>query len=58
MDFVCNDFNTIVLEDCSACRNREAHEMGIELLRQSRLDPLLKVMDSENFLNEAANRAT
>jgi len=58
MDSVCNDFNTIVLEDCSACRNREVHEMGIELLRQSRLDPVLKVMDSENFLNEAANRST
>jgi hypothetical protein len=57
MDSVCNDFNTIVLEDCSASRNREAHQMGIELLRLSRLDPLLRVMSSEEFFAETGNGA-
>jgi len=52
MDSVCNDFYTIVLEDCSASRNREAHRMGIELLRQGGLAPLLRVMTSEEFLKE------
>ena len=56
MDSVCNDFYTIVLKDCSASRNKEAHQGGIELLRQSGLDPLLRVMSSEEFLEEAVNR--
>lgn len=54
MDSVCHDFYTIVLDDCTASRNREAHQRGIGLLRQSGLDPLLKVMSSEQFLKEAA----
>lgn len=54
MDSICNDFYTIVLEDCSASRNVEAHRLCIELLRQSNLSPLLRVMSSEEFLEEAA----
>lgn len=54
MDSVCHDFYTIVLEDCTASRNREAHQRGIELLRRSGLDPLLKVMSLGQFLKEAA----
>lgn len=53
MDSVCNDFNTIVLEDCSASRNREVHQGAIEVLKQSGLSPLLRVMSSEEFLKEA-----
>jgi len=56
MDSVCNDFYTILLEDCSASRNVEAHRLCIELLRQSNLSPLLRVMSSEEFLKEAAGR--
>jgi nicotinamidase/pyrazinamidase len=54
IDSVCNDFYTIVLEDCSASRTGEAHQRGIELLRYSGLDPLLRVMSSREFLDEAA----
>jgi nicotinamidase-related amidase len=55
MDLVCNDFNTIVLEDCSASRNRETHQGSIEVLRQCGLSPLLRVMPSSEFLKELVN---
>ena len=53
MDSICNDFHTVVLEDCSASHNIEAHQGAIELLGQSRLAPLLRVMSSEEFWEEA-----
>jgi nicotinamidase-related amidase len=56
MDSVCNDFYTIVLEDCSASRSREVHQGSIEVLRQCGLSPLLKVMSSEEFLKEAVDK--
>ncbi len=52
MDAVCNDFNAIVLEDCSASRDPEAHRGCIEVLRKSGLSPLLRVMTSREFLDE------
>jgi len=54
MDSVCHDFNAIVLEDCSASRQREVHEGSLEVLRQSGLFPLLRVMASDDFLKEVA----
>jgi nicotinamidase/pyrazinamidase len=56
MDSVCHDFNAIVLEDCSASRDREVHQGCIDLLRQSGLSPLLRVQSSDEFLKEAAHR--
>jgi nicotinamidase/pyrazinamidase len=53
MDSVCNDFNTIVLEDCSASRNKELHQGVIEVLKQSGLFPLLRVTSAKEFLKEA-----
>jgi len=55
MDSVCNDFYAIVLEDCSASRNRETHQRSIEVLRQGGLSPLLRVMSSNEFLRELVN---
>jgi nicotinamidase-related amidase len=55
MDAVCNDFYAIVLEDCSASRDREVHRGSIEVLRQGGLSPLLRVMSSKEFLKEAAH---
>lgn len=52
MDSICNDFNTIILEDCSASRNKEIHQGSIEVLRQSGLFPLLRVMSSNEFFGE------
>lgn len=57
MDSVCHDFYTIVLADCTASRHREVHQGAIEVLRRSGLDPLLRVMSSEEFLAEAVKRA-
>jgi len=55
MDSVCHDFKAIVLEDCSASRNRETHHGSIEVLRQCGLSPLLRVMSSDEFLKELVN---
>ena len=55
MDSVCNDFYAVVLEDCSASRDREVHQGSIEVLRQGGLSPLLRVMSSDEFLEEAAH---
>ena len=55
MDSVCNDFYAIVLEDCSASRDREVHQGSIEVLRQGGLSPLLRVMSLDEFLEEAAH---
>jgi len=55
MDSVCNDFYTIVLEDCSASRNGEIHQGSIEVLRQGGLFPLLRVMPASEFLKEFAD---
>jgi nicotinamidase/pyrazinamidase len=52
MDSVCNDFNVIVLEDCSASRDQEVHRGCIEVLRKSGMSPLLRVMTSTEFLEE------
>lgn len=52
IDAVCNDFYTILLEDCSASRERELHEKSIEVLKNSGLYPILKVMSSDDFLKE------
>jgi len=55
MDSVSNDFYAIVLEDCSASRDRKVHQGSIEVLRQCGLSPLLRVMSSREFLEEAAH---
>lgn len=52
MDSVCHDFYTIVLEDCTASGDREIHQKTIEVLKWSGLSPLLRVMASEEFLNQ------
>jgi nicotinamidase-related amidase len=57
IDSVCNDFYTIVLEDCSAARSREVHQKSIEILQEGGLFPLLRVMPSQEFLKEAVRTA-
>jgi len=57
MDAICNDFNAIVLEDCSASYQREVHRGSIEVLKESGLSPLLRVMTSEAFLEEIGKNA-
>jgi nicotinamidase/pyrazinamidase len=50
-DAVCNNFHTIVLEDCCASRFGEIHEKVVAVLKKSALYPLLKVMTLTDFSN-------
>jgi len=52
IDSVCNDFYTIVLEDCTASRTSELHQKSIEVLKHSGLSPILRVLSSEDFFKE------
>jgi len=47
--------HSIVLEVCSASRNREIHQGSIEVLRQRGLFPLLRVMPVSEFLKGLVN---
>lgn len=50
MDGLCHDFSVILLEDCSASRNKTFHETCLSLYRDFALYPLLKIMTLEEFL--------
>lgn len=52
MDGLCHDFFAIILEDCSASRNREIHQGCLNPYRDSGLYPLLRIMTLEEFLRE------
>ena len=56
-DAVCNDFNTIILEDLSAAYKKEIHENFIDAYRNSAIYPILRVMRSSEFLEEARKKA-
>jgi hypothetical protein len=55
---VCNDFSTIILEDLSAAFKRQIHENFVDAYRNSAIYPLLRVMKSEEFLQEASREDT
>ncbi len=52
MDALCHDFRVVWLEDCCAAHKREVHEKTLDLYRKFALWPLLRIMTSEEFLNE------
>jgi len=52
-DAVCNDFNTIILEDLSAAYKKEIHESCVDAYRYSAIYPILRVMRSLEFIEEA-----
>lgn len=52
-DAVCNDFNTIILEDLSAAYKKEIHESCVDAYRYSAIYPILRVMRSPEFIEEA-----
>ena len=54
MDGLSNDFQVILLEDCSASHRREAHEACLGLYRRFALHPLLRIMTLRDFLAEAS----
>jgi len=53
MDALCHDFKSILLEDCCAAHKREVHETTVENYRKFALDPLFRIMTSDEFLHEA-----
>ena len=57
-DAVCNDFSTIILEDLSAAFKKQIHESFVDAYRNSAIYPLLRVMKSEEFLQEAGQEDT
>jgi nicotinamidase/pyrazinamidase len=52
MDGLCHDFSAILLEDCSASRNKEFHQGCLNLYRDFALYPLLRIMALNEFLKE------
>jgi nicotinamidase/pyrazinamidase len=54
MDGLCHDFSAIILEDCSASRNREFHQECLHLYRDFALYPLLRIMILDEFLKEVS----
>jgi nicotinamidase-related amidase len=53
LDAVCNDFNTVILEDLSAAYKKEIHENFLDAYRNSAIYPIFRVMRSSEFLEEA-----
>ena len=54
LDGLCHDFSAILLEDCTASKNKEMHQACLNLYRDVALYPLLRVMTLGEFLKEAA----
>ncbi len=50
LDAICNDFETVILEDLSAAYKREIHQNCLNAYRKSALYPILRVMNSQDFL--------
>jgi nicotinamidase-related amidase len=54
MDGLSHDFSAILLEDCSASREKEFHQGCLNLYRDFALYPLLRIMTLEEFLKEVS----
>jgi nicotinamidase-related amidase len=51
-DAICNDFETIILEDASAAFKREIHDSFLDAYRNSALYPIFRVMTSGGFIDQ------
>ncbi|HEY3277208.1 MAG TPA: isochorismatase family cysteine hydrolase [Syntrophorhabdaceae bacterium] len=54
-DALCHDFYTVLLDDLSTAYKREIHTGFMDAYRNSAIYPLLRVMDSGEFIKEAGN---
>ena len=52
MEGLSHDFSAILLEDCSASRDKEFHQGCLHLYRDFALYPLLRIMTLDEFLKE------
>ena len=55
MDGLSHDFSVILLENCSASRNKEFHQGCLNLYRDFALYPLLRIMTLDEFLKEVSS---
>jgi len=52
---VCQDFSVVILEDCTASRNKELRQGCLNLYRENILDPLFRIMTLDKFLKEVSS---
>jgi len=55
LDAVALDFNAILLKDCCAAHKPEYHSGTIQVYESSPLYPLIRIMSSEEFIDEYFN---
>jgi len=51
-DALANDFRAVLVEDCSAAASEKIHVATCEVYRKNPLQPLLRVMTSEDMIEE------
>lgn len=51
-DALANDFRAVLVEDCSAAASEKIHTATCEVYRKNPLQPLLRVMTSEEIIEE------
>jgi nicotinamidase-related amidase len=51
-DALANDFRAVLVEDCSAAASEKIHAATCEVYRKNPLQPLLRVMTSEDMIEE------
>lgn len=54
-DAVANDFFTVILEDLTACHDKAVKKQVLDVYRKFALYPLLKIVPSDEFLEEYRN---
>jgi nicotinamidase/pyrazinamidase len=52
MDAICHDFKAVFLEDCTTSFKESVHEQTLNLYRKNPLYPLLRVMKSDELIEE------
>ncbi len=52
MDAICHDFKAVLLSDCTAASNENIHEKILDAYRRNPLDPLLRVMTSDELVSD------
>ncbi len=57
MDAICNDFQAVLLEDCSASWSEEIHSRTLDVYRRNPLYPLLSVRSSIELAADLGARA-
>ena len=55
MDAICHDFKAVLLSDCTAASNENIHEKILDAYRRNPLDPLLRVMTSDELVFDLKN---